>query len=599
MTKKNSIKGLSAKEIIILLIILTFGITYVFYIRESSINQEREKVLQIASSIEASIPKDEIAALPENPTYLQNQDFSRLKEILQKIIVVNKNVRFAYFYMERNNKLFFIVDSEPKTSEDYSPPGQEYTEASPIDKQPFIDGKAQLTSPTIDRWGTWVSAEVPVKDIKTGNVVAVFGMDYDANSWRNRIWLNVSQSILMVLIILILFVAMRLRKLRNDFLKLEIQNRKIIEKQLHKFSLAIEQNPVAVVITNADGNIEYVNPKFTEITGYTDAEVIGKNPRIIKSGLMKPDLYTDLWQTIKSGKIWNGELINKSKSGALYWSNKSISPIIDEQGNITNFVSIAEDITEKKKNEDELIKAKEKAEESDRLKSAFLANISHEIRTPMNGILGFAELLKEPGLDIENQMEFLGIIVQSGQRMLNIINDLIDISKIAAGATNLRIQKTNINDILQEIHLFFLPEVNKKNIHFDYHCALPGEDCYMLTDGTKLNQILTNLIKNAIKFTQKGSITFGYTCKESKFEFYVSDTGSGIPADQLEVVFERFIQGTMSLTRNHEGAGLGLAISKAYVEMLGGSIRVDTELGKGSTFTFELPIISQEKVMNA
>jgi len=308
---------------------------------------------------------------------------------------------------------------------------------------------------------------------------------------------------------------------------------------------------------------------------------------------MDAQFYTDLWTTILSGKIWHGELINKRKSGELFWISKSISPITDTEGRITHFVSIGEEITEKKRIEAELIRAKEKAEESDRLKSAFLANISHEIRTPMNGIMGFAELLKEPDLSPENQHEFIGVIEQSGQRMLNIINDLIDISKIEAGETILRIRETNVNKMLHELHLFFMPDVNQKNIYFDYHCDLSDDESIIETDVTKLNQILTNLIKNAIKFTDNGSIKFGYKYKDNMLEFYVTDTGPGIPSEQKDLIFERFRQGTHSLNKIHEGAGLGLAISKAYIELLGGSIWIESEIGKGSTFKFDMPIRQQ------
>lgn len=370
---------------------------------------------------------------------------------------------------------------------------------------------------------------------------------------------------------------------------LDITDRKNAENELRKLSRAIEQNPVSVVITDKDGKIEYVNPRFTQHTGFNLNEAIGERPSILKSGEMDNVFYSNLWNTIISGKTWQGELINKNKKGEFYWDLKSISPILDKDGNITNFVAVSEDITEKKKKENELIFAKDKAEESDRLKSLFLANISHEIRTPMNGILGFAELLKEPHLTNDNRNEYLEVIESSGHRMLNIINDLIDISKIEAGEMTIRIRPTEIHSLLKEIHVFFLPEASKKNLQLDYHCELASEDCTIETDGTKLNQIMTNLVKNAIKFTRSGSINFGYRTFEQGIEFYVSDTGPGIPEDQKEQIFERFRQSSINLTRNYEGAGLGLAISKAYVQMLGGTIRVESEVGKGSRFIFWLP----------
>jgi signal transduction histidine kinase len=179
--------------------------------------------------------------------------------------------------------------------------------------------------------------------------------------------------------------------------------------------------------------------------------------------------------------------------------------------------------------------------------------------------------------------------------MLNIISDLVEISRIEAGETTLRIRKTNVNKMLHDLHLFFLPQGNKKNIFIDYHCDLKDEESILETDSTKLNQILTNLLKNAVKFTKEGSIAFGYKKKESGLEFYVSDTGTGIPPEQKNLIFERFRQADHGLTRQYEGIGLGLTISKAYVEQLGGSIRLESELGKGSTFIFELPYQYQAK----
>ncbi len=237
--------------------------------------------------------------------------------------------------------------------------------------------------------------------------------------------------------------------------------------------------------------------------------------------------------------------------------------------------------------------AKEKAEEGEKLKSAFLANMSHEIRTPMNGILGFAELLKEPGLSGEEKEEYIGIIEKSGRRMLNIINDIISISKLESGLMQVSLKETNINDQINYIHTFFRPEAEKKGINiFCFHDLLEKE-AIINTDREKLYAILTNLVKNAIKFTWQGSIEIGYHKKDKFLEFYVRDTGNGIPPEQLDIIFERFRQGNESLTRNYEGAGLGLSISKAYVEMLGGKIWVSSSYGKGSCFYFTIPYTSE------
>lgn len=253
---------------------------------------------------------------------------------------------------------------------------------------------------------------------------------------------------------------------------------------------------------------------------------------------------------------------------------------------------------EKSKRAVELIQAKEKAENSDLLKSAFLANMSHEIRTPMNGILGFADLLKEPALTGEMQQKYISIIKDSGARMLNIINDIVSISKIESGLMELNIQESNINKQIEFIYTFFKPQIEEKGIRFLINNTLSENKAIIKSDGEKIYSILTNLVKNAIKHSEKGKIELGYILRteseSSELEFYVKDTGVGIPKERQVAIFERFIQADISDKMAFEGAGLGLSISKAYVEMLGGKIWVESEEGKGSTFYFTIPYRSEK-----
>jgi len=267
---------------------------------------------------------------------------------------------------------------------------------------------------------------------------------------------------------------------------------------------------------------------------------------------------------------------------------------------------------EKEKRAEELVIAKEKAEESDRLKSAFLANMSHEIRTPMNGILGFTGLLKEPDLSGDEKEFYIGVIEKSGARMLNIISDILSISKIESGELNISISETNVNQQIENVYFHFKSEVGLKGMQLFYQNGLPDNMSIIKTDQEKIYAILTNLVKNAIKFTDNGSIEFGYRLKNPlddtrpqngrspmELEFFVKDTGIGIESEQMVIIFERFRQVSESLSRKYEGAGLGLSISKAFVEMLGGKIWVESELGIGTTMYFTIPYHAehQEKMV--
>jgi len=260
----------------------------------------------------------------------------------------------------------------------------------------------------------------------------------------------------------------------------------------------------------------------------------------------------------------------------------------DESGKPLKVTGVLHDITLQKTTEAQLIHAKEKAEESDKLKSAFLANMSHEIRTPMNGILGFTDLLKNPELSGEQQQKFIEIIHKSGNRMLETVNAIIDISQIETGQADVKTDTVDIRDEIESLFTFFDQEAEQKGLMLSIE-SIPSEKSYCITDRYKFNSVFTNLIKNAIKYTKEGSIKIGCEIRNNQLFCYVKDTGIGVPEDRQSAIFNRFEQADIGDTEAFEGSGLGLAIAKAYVEMLGGEIGVESQKGKGSEFWFTLP----------
>ena len=364
----------------------------------------------------------------------------------------------------------------------------------------------------------------------------------------------------------------------------------------------IDNLPDIIYIKDAECRKVIANIADVRNLGYqSEEDIIGKTDLELFQGERGQHSYADDQKVINSGKAIFDQIEDfADNKGNKKWISTTKIPLRNNEGEITGIIGIGHDMTERKKIEEELTKAKEKAEESDRLKSAFLANMSHEIRTPMNGILGFAELLKEPKLKGEVQQIYIDIIEKSGARLLAIINDIISISKVESGQIDISISNTNIQEQLEYVYMFFKPEADKKGIQLSYKKSRSEQNETVQTDRDKIYAILINLVKNALKFTNEGTIEFGYRKKGNDLKFYVKDTGPGINEDLLKIIFERFRQGNESKNRNYEGAGLGLAISKAYVEMLGGQIWIESEFGKGSTFYFTIPLkpLTQDERIN-
>lgn len=369
----------------------------------------------------------------------------------------------------------------------------------------------------------------------------------------------------------------------------DITEQRLANETIQKLSKGIEQSPSTIVVTDAMGNIEYANPRFFEITGYTPEETIGQNPRILKSGEMSPESYKNMWKTISSGEVWRGEFHNRKKNGELFWESATITCIKNERGEITNYIAIKEDVSERKQMEADLIVAKERAEESDRLKSAFLANMSHEIRTPLNSIIGFSELLAYSDFDDQQKKNFVEQIIRNGNNLLNIINDIVDISKIEAGEITIRLTSIPVFEFIQDIRLMFSHRIELRGLQFRIDLPERTRNCLIYADYERLKQVFSNLIGNALKFTADGFIEIGCRQLNKNLEFRVSDTGIGIAPEHHVQIFDRFRQVETSYKRKYGGNGLGLAITKNLVELMGGRIWLESDAGKGSTFFFTIP----------
>ena len=368
------------------------------------------------------------------------------------------------------------------------------------------------------------------------------------------------------------------------------------ESQVRLLSRAIEQSPVCVMITDRSGLIEYVNPRFTELTGYLLEDLIKDELRIITPNVNEKNFYYTLLEKITKGSIWQGEFQNMKKNGELFWAKTDISSIMNENGEISKYIILMEDVTERKALLADYIKAKERAEESDRLKTAFLHNISHEIRTPLNAIMGFSQMLTDQELTTDDRVSFSDIIQKSGQQLLVIINDIVNISALEAGQETCNKKSFNVNNLIRQICNQFSIKTKEQGLSINLNLAISDENAYINSDEIKFIQILSNLLTNAFKFTHKGYVEVGYELQKEKMQFYVKDTGIGIPDDMHDEIFKRFRQIEVGDSRKYGGSGLGLPISKAYVKLLGGDIWLDSVVGEGTTFYFTLPYNENDRI---
>jgi PAS domain S-box-containing protein len=600
MNNNNQFTRRLLPKILFFLFVAALGGSYLYFTWVSIKKEQRENVLQIGRSVGAMISKTDLLALQAKPEDIDKPEYTVIKNNLKAITKVNPKARFAYLYTEQNGKIFFIADSEPEESEDYSPPGQEFTEAQPQDKQPLIDGNETVTSPSSDRWGTWVSVLIPIKDDVTGRIIAVFGIDYDASSLRILVYRALLKSSLIILLLfLALYFVFRIQS-KNKSLNIEISEREKADEALinseTRMQSITDSAQDAILMMDAKGRISYWNPAAERIFGYTNEEAVGQNLH----KLIAPQNYYKAFASAfpEFSKTGQGSAIGKTidfealrKDGMEISIQLSLSSL--KIKGEWNAVGVLRDISEQKKTEAALLKAKEESEMANKAKSIFLSNMSHEIRTPLNAIIGFSQLMNRDRQLSEVQKEYNVSIINAGEHLLELINEILELSKIEAGRTKLNPSNINLHNLSEDIHMLFREKAKAKHLQLIFETAedLPR---FVIVDEGKLRQIFVNIIGNAIKFTDEGGVAVRIRVDRKTVDKWnliveIQDSGPGISVNELGRLFRHFEQ-TSSGVKKGSGTGLGLALSKELAVLMGGDISVTSEVNKGSVFTFWVEI---------
>lgn len=445
-------------------------------------------------------------------------------------------------------------------------------------------------------------SEITVPIIADGSVIGVIDSEHPKKNYFSQAHLDKLQTVANL-------VSSRMKGAINQ------EKLLIAQKSINKLSTAVEQSTLPILITDNNGIIEFVNTAFEKLTAYSSQESIGRKTSFLKSGEQSDSYYNQLWETILKGDKWTGELVNINKYGQKYWVLASISPIMDEEGIVSNFVYFQTDITKMKRLENELISAKSKAEAADKSKSQFLANMSHEIRTPLNGVIG---MIREFGRDklSPKQQYNLESAMKASQHLLSLVNNIMDISKIEAGEFGLNPIHFNIHSLLNDVYSILSPQAETKSIGLNINIDKNIPEIF-IGDESTIRQILINIAGNAIKFTAKGEVTIHCFCinkpsgieSESSFisyndncnpinnqndslriNFMIQDTGIGMDEAFLDTLFDKFQQEDLSINRKFGGTGLGLFITKQLVDLMNGSIKVKSVKGKGTEMHICLPL---------
>jgi len=388
-------------------------------------------------------------------------------------------------------------------------------------------------------------------------------------------------------------------KIRKHNQELEVTHDKLTSSE--EIFRQLAENTDDIFWLRDEEKILYINDQFERIWGRKKEELIGNPFKIIE--WMHPDDISNVEPWINLSSLSSDSpLVDQYRiikpDGEERWMLSKAFPVLDKAGNKYRLVGIISDITEQKEYEDALMIAKEKAQESDMLKSTFLANISHEIRTPMNGIIGFAELISRDDIDKEAQESYISIMKKSSEQLVRIIDDIIDFAKLESNQIRIVRRPLNLNKMLDQLYALFSNELiglEKDSVTLLVSKPVDDEKCIVISDEQRLRQVFSQLLDNSCKYTNEGFIEFGYEFRNDSIEFFVKDSGIGIPEKKQELIFEQFRQGDEGHTRKYGGTGLGLPITQALVDLLGGSIRLESRPDEGTTFYFTIPYLVEKK----
>ncbi len=385
-------------------------------------------------------------------------------------------------------------------------------------------------------------------------------------------------------------MVMRLEQ-QTANLRQEIAERKQADSQLRKLSQALNQSPNMIFITDLDGIIEHINPRFSEMTGYSEEEAIGNTPRIIKSEDTPTEIFTAMWTNLKAGTEWRGKIKDKRKDGSTFWASMVAAPVVDENGELSHFIAIHEDITEVMEAEEQANNARKQSEVANRAKTELIANMSHELRTPLNAILGFSNGIVQQyfgPIGHEKYQEYAIDIHDSGEHLLELINDILDVSAVETGKLNLHETSLNIDDLINSCVRLIHPRAELSKIKIKYASSQP---LTIYVDERRMKQVMLNLLSNAVKFTPIGGIINIETSvmDNNGFSISIQDNGIGMDEQGLVTAMAEFGQVDSGLNRQHEGTGLGLPLTKSLIELHGGSLKLDSIPGQGTTATIYLP----------